>query len=461
MKRLILLSLLVALLSGAALSQVPDEASAPILLNYSTLKKKVDKSDEAIRNEKKNSNANTWVTRGKLYQDVDNLGLEQAQLGLDKRTVTLVYGDPVSTENKEEFVEILKYEGINYIFENERLRGWSRDNPLHEDPLGEALKSYQKAVELTEAEKQLKLQEKLKKDLDELKEQFLRQGLNDYYLKDFEGSLESFQMVLETNTFEIYKGIFDTIMINYSGITARDLGSEYLKEGKTEEGNKMFRKAIKYYNMLADAGYGGSTVYRQLTGDYYMLGDTLGAIENLKKGLKQYPDSTVLISLAGQAYYQLRDNEGGIAFLNDQLEVRPECAIAYYWKGLLLTNKENIEEDLIKEALALYDTSLMYNPGDENVWYQSGYVNYAVGANYFEQEGYEEDEDFRKELNAKGSEYYEKSVEMLEKTYSVAEENANKVLMKESLDLLKRIYYKLYGGDDARYKSVTDRLNNL
>ena len=450
---------MVSVFLGTAFGQGMDDSSGPILLNYATLQKKVAKSDADIANEKKAQSAKTWLSRGKLFQDVDNQGLEQATLGMDKKTLTLFYNEPVSKETTDDNTEIYIYDHIKYYFQDGRLRGWERIDPIHSNPLDEALKSYKKAVDLTEAEKQLKVEEKIKKDLDELKSQYLRFGLNKYYLKDFGAALKSFESILAVEEFAIYEGVVDTTMINYSGITARDMGASLLQQDKPEEAKKMYLKAINYYKQLAAVGFGGSTVYRQMTGDYYMIGDTLGAIQNLKDGLEQYPDSSTLVSLAAQAYYQLKDNEEGLKFIEDRIEKRPKCAVAYYWKGLFITNKENVEEETIQQALALYDSSLMFNPLDGNVWYQSGYVNYAVGANYFEQEGYEEDPDFRKELNAKGNEYYEVAVEKLEKTYEVA--NGNQVLMRESLDLLKRIYYKLYGSEDERYISVTTRMKEL
>jgi tetratricopeptide (TPR) repeat protein len=458
MKRLILLSIMLVAILGNAFTQSPDDSSTPILLNKATLTKKAAKSDEAIADEKKNIKAKTWITRAKLFQDVDNMGLEQASLGMDKTTLRLFYNEPTSTTT-EENKEILTYESIKYIFEDGRLRGWTRVDPISENPLDESFRSFKKAIDLTEAEDQLKLEEKLKKDIDELKEQYLRQGLNKYYLQDYLGALTSFESILAINELAIFDGFVDTTMINYAGITARDIGALSLKEGNKEQATQMYKKSIGYYTRLADFGFGGSTAYRQMTGDYYMIGDTLGAIENLKKGIEQYPDSSVLVSLAAQAYYQLKDNENGMAFIEKRIADKPDCAVSYYWKGLFVTNKEDVEEETIQQALALYDSSLMIDPSDGNVWYQSGYVNYAVGANYFEQEGYEEDPDFRKELGAKGHEYYEAAIEKLEKTYEVAD--GNYLLTKESLDLLKRIYYKLYGGEDERYLSVQKRMNEL
>ena len=44
------------------------EASTVVLLNYSAIKKKVEKSDADIQDPKKNIKAATWEKRGELYQ---------------------------------------------------------------------------------------------------------------------------------------------------------------------------------------------------------------------------------------------------------------------------------------------------------------------------------------------------------------------------------------------------------
>lgn len=457
MKRSILLAMLAVFISGNIHSQ--EMAPATILLNYTTLEKKAERSDDAIANEKKGARAKTWISRGRLFQDIDNLGLEQVQLGIDKTILRQNYPEPLSSEKNADHVETLTYEHIQYFFENNRLRGWKRIDPIVEKPLDEAFRSYKKGIELTDADKKMKLEEKIKPDLDELKAQFQREGQDQYYLKNYKDALLAFESILQVNKIEIYDGLIDTLMINYCGIVAREIAGNLLEEDKNEEAEKMYRKTIDYYNRLADLGFGGSSAYVQMTRDFYAIGDTLGAIENLKKGIRQYPDSSLLVTLVAQAYYLMKDNETGLSFVNQRIKDKPDGPAAYYWKGLLITNQEDVDEETIKQALAYYDTSLMYDPTNGSVWYQSGYVNYAVGANYFEQESYEENPDLRKELNAEGVKYYEEAVEKLEKTYEISGDDH--VIRKESLDLLKRIYYKLYGGEDDRYLDVNKRLNNL
>jgi tetratricopeptide (TPR) repeat protein len=457
MKRLKLITAVTVFIFVSALIQAQDGA-APILLNHSTLQKKADKSDEQIAHEKKGLKEKTWRKRGEIFQDIDNLGLEQIQLGMDQTTVKLFYNNPESIDTKED-VEIYKYENINYFFENGRLRGWTRNNPIHENPLTEALRSYKKAIELTDEGKKMKTQERIKDNLEELKLQFQRKGQNEYYLEDYLASLEAFESIHEVNEIPIFEGVIDTLMINYCGIVAREIGARYMMDGKEQKAEEMYKKAIDYYDQLSEMGYGGSSNYVQMTRDFYAIGDTIGAIDNLKKGLEQYPDSTLLVTLAAQGYYLMKENEEGLEFIAERLEAKPECPAAYYWKGLLITNIDDVEEELIKDALALYDTSLMYDPTNASVWYQSGYVNYAVGASYYEQESYEEDSEMRKILNDKGRAYYTAAAEKLENVYDLTDDDP--MIRKEALDLLKRVYYKLYGSEDEHYIRTNERLQDL
>ena len=449
MKKVLFLTVILAVAAGTMNAQ---QATTVILLNHSTLKKKVEKSDEDIAHEKKGVKPTTWVKRGELFQDVFNQGLEQMQVGLDKTMMTINYGEPESTETKDG-VTIYKYETINYYFEGGQMRGWTRNDPIHEAPLQEALRSFEKALALEDEGKKEKLQEKMEDELTNLKDQFIRSGQNHYYLGDKKTALKEFEAVIEIDKeFSIFNDVVDTLMINFSAIVAKDIAQE-------ENSEEMYRESIKYYQQLTDLGYGGSTVYLQMDPLFKIVGDTVGAIESLQKGLKQYPDSSFLVALTAQTYYQLDENEKGLAFINKRLADRPDCATAYFWKGLLISNQPEISEDTIKMVLELYEKALELDPDNGQIWFQSGYVNYALGANKFELESYEEDEALRKQHSKEGKEYYNVAIEKLEKAYDLL--GNEKSLQIEALDLLKRIYYKLYGMEDARYKDVQQRLNNL
>ena len=87
MKKLLML----VLIATAIISMHAQEGKTVVLLNYSTVKKKVEKSDVDIKDPKKSIKATTWLKRGELFQDVFMLGVEQLQEGMAPATVILFY----------------------------------------------------------------------------------------------------------------------------------------------------------------------------------------------------------------------------------------------------------------------------------------------------------------------------------------------------------------------------------
>ena len=215
MKKLFI-SLIVA--SVALMGVSAQEGSAVVLLNYNTVKKKVEKSNTDIEDPKKGAKAATWMKRGEVYQDVFMVGLEQLQEGMPATTMTLFYNEPnsIDTETKDgASYEYYKYDHMTYTYVNGALQEWERVDPIHEDPLKVAMEAYFKAIELDEKGK---VQSKAKENLTELKAQLKRQGVNAYYKSDYDNALGSFENVLTVNNQEVFAGEFDTVMVQYYGI---------------------------------------------------------------------------------------------------------------------------------------------------------------------------------------------------------------------------------------------------
>ena len=95
--------LTLAIMAATIMSLSAQEGAAPVvLLNYSTLQRKVEKSNEQIQHDKKKTKSKTWEKRGELFQDVFLFGLEQVVEGMSPQTLRLFYQDPdsVMTETK-------------------------------------------------------------------------------------------------------------------------------------------------------------------------------------------------------------------------------------------------------------------------------------------------------------------------------------------------------------------------
>jgi len=448
MKKLFLSLLVVSVVLMGVQAQQP-EGSSIILLNYSAVKKKMEKSDEDIQHPKKKLKDKTWMKRGEAYQDAFMFGLEQLAEGMAPTTVTLFYGEPenVETVTKEDGTvsEIYKYEHMKYTFTNGALQQWERIDPLHEDPLRVAIDAYQKALELDEKGRQT---DDVKEALTEVKNQLKRQGVNDYYAGDFDGALNSFENVLEVNDMELFAGEFDTIMVQYSGIISREIAGE-------TDNEELYKKAIEYYHQLADADFGGHNTYLQLKMDYLAIGDTLGGIEVLKEAYAKYPDEVSIVANLADTYIQSKKFDEGIEFMRGVISENPDIAEAHYWLGRLLINKEEVES--IDLALEAYNKAAELKPDLYYIWYDMGYIYYLQGQDFYDRANTEEHEPTREELIRLGNEKYLEAIPVLEKAYDLNEENME--VKYETLDLLQRMYYKEQMMDDyERVKALKENM---
>jgi tetratricopeptide (TPR) repeat protein len=437
-----------AVVAIATIGISAQEGTAVVLLNYSTVKKKVEKSDAEIQDPKKNIKASTWEKRGELFQDVFMLGLEQLQEGMAAPTVVLFYKEPlnIETETKDgALYEKYIYEHMTYTFVNGALQEWTRVDPIVEDPLRIAMDAYFKALELDEKGK---MAEGIKEKLIELKMQLKREGVNNYYLGDYDGALNSFENVLEVNNQSLFAGELDTIMVQYSGIISREIAS------KTDN-KELYQKAIDYYQQLADVNYGGPNTYLQMKNDYFALGDTLKALECLKEAYDKYPDTVNIIANIADTYIQMKDFDGGIEFMSRVIENNPEIAESYYWNGRLLINKEDVE--YIERALESYKKAGELDPSLYYIWYDMGYIYYLQGADFYERANEETHEPTRIRLLELGSSKYKEAIPILEKAVALNTENTS--VKYESLDLLQRMYYKEQMMED--YERVKELKANL
>ncbi|MCK4989423.1 MAG: tetratricopeptide repeat protein [Bacteroidales bacterium] len=424
-------------------------ASSVVLLNPTTVKKKVDKSDAEITDPKKSLKAATWLKRGDLYQDVFNIGLEQTQDGMDTQMLTLFYKKPNGIENKTledgSLQETYNYEGMKYVFVNGALQQWERVNPFCEDPLRIAIDAYVKTRELDDDGK---LESKVKEGFISVKTLLKRQGVNAYYTDDYESALGSFEDVLEINELDLFAGEMDTVMIQYSGIISREIA------GKTDN-NDLYLKSIGYYKQLAAAGFGGPNTYLQIKMDYMNLGDTLSALGILQEAYTKYPDTVTIIANLANTYIELKQIDEGIAFMETVVENNPNIPESYYWLGRMYINKEEVEA--IDKAIESYGKAAELDPSIYYVWYDMGYIYYLQGADFFERSNEETNDATREKLIELGKEKYQASIPILEKAYEF--NNDNDEVKFETLDLLQRIYYKEEMTE--QYERVKELKNNM
>jgi tetratricopeptide (TPR) repeat protein len=416
------------------------KAQDVVLLNYNTLERKYEKSLEKTQDEKKGSNSKTWFKHGQLLQDIYKIDLEYIGEGTGITELKLYYKEPVSVETEQEgpnVIKTLQYPRINYVFVNDALSRWEKTQEIVEEPLDKAYEAYLKTLELDEKGK---LKDDVKEELTELKGQFMQSGINAYYNDNHEEALADFEMVLNINDLDMFEGIVDTIMIQYSGIIARE-------EGK-------YKKAAEYYKKLADMNYGGPAVYLNIKNDYLELEDSAQAIQIMEEAFTKYTDSVNVVANLIDLYIKTDNIEQGLSKIEEVISNNPDKGELYYWKGRLLLNTEG--EDRIDQAIEVYEKAIEKNPLLYYVYYDIGFIYFLQGQDIFSQAGLEQDKQLREEITKIATEKYQDALPMLQKAYEL--NDANMEIKCETLDVLKRIYYKLGMEDD--YNRVTAEINN-
>ena len=435
MKRLLSIALFFCGLTGAmAQDQI-------VTLNFNSLQKKLEKSDERIQDEKKGTKAKTWFERGKLMQDIFDIDLEFVTDAMDPSMLKIYYKEPekIETETKNgEKTEIYEYPRMDFYFKNNKLDHWVRKQSVVEDPLDKAYEAYQKTLQY---DGKGKYTDKVKEQLIQLKTEYKQKGINAYYSGDSKEALQDFQAVLDIDDMKMFEGAKDTIMIQYAGIIAREMGD--------------YQSSIKYYKKLADMNYGGPNTFLNIKNDYLTLGDTAQAIQTMEKAFKEYPDTLNVVANLVDLYIRTGKIDEGLQTVNDAIANNPQRAEFYYWKGRLLLNSQTDES--IEKAIECYNKALEIDPNLYYVYYDLGLIYFLQGQDLFKQGGMEKDAARREQINQVASKKYQDAIPKLEKALSLNDSNPE--LKKESLDLLKRIYYKLQMED--KYNDVVNQLNNL
>jgi hypothetical protein len=436
MKRIAILALMMFSIAAA------NAQEAVVLLNYAVMEKKYLKSEADSKDPKKSANPTTWFNRGKLMQDIYTIDLQYIQEGVDKTMLKLYYKEPKSTRiegSGADAAEVLVYDRIEYYFVNGLLARWNKTKTIVPDPLHLALDSYQKTLEL---DTKGSLQKKLTEQLSLLKQQFKQNGINAYYSGNKAEAVLDFEKVLVINEMPMFAGEVDTVMIQYSAIIAREMND--------------FATAAKYYEQLAEMGWGGPNTYLNIKSDYIMLADTVSAITTMEKAFEVFPDTVAIVANLVDLYIRTGKIEQGLAKVDAAIASNPDKGELYYWKGRLMINLEN-DESSIDKAIEAYKTSLAKNETLYYSYYDLGFIYFLQGQDFFSQAGLEKDLKRRAQINEIATEKYQESIPLLENAVKYNDNNAD--LLRETYDTLKRVYYKLEMTD--KYNEVNEKLKGL
>ncbi|MBW6536224.1 MAG: tetratricopeptide repeat protein [Mariniphaga sp.] len=306
---------------------------------------------------------------------------------------------------------------------------------LVENPLDEALKAYQRALDLDEKGR---FTNSIKVKLTLLSNDFTNQAIEAFNNEKFDLALNSFEQILAINDIPIFKAdnpnAVDTAIIYNAGLAA-------LKAGN-------FDKAIEYFSEAAQHGYNGAKIYPVIAGVYEHKKDTLAALKILKQGFEKYPaDMDVLASMI-QTYINLERRAEALEYLNMAIEKDPSNATFFLVMGRLY---EETDED--EKALIAYQKAIDIDPELFMAWYNIGVFYYNKGVQQWEIAGKvpaNDNETYERELK-KANEWWEKALPFMEKCHELDSEEAT------TIESLKNLYYRLNQMDN--YNLMEEKSN--
>lgn len=397
-----------------------DMSTETSTLNYNSLEKKLDKSNEDILDEKASAKASTWEKRGEILQDCHDVNTDLLRLGMSETEVKLFpeFRETNEIKKKEEngvVTEEYVYDRITLIFENGVLQNWKETKVIHEDPLPEALKAYKKALELDDKGK---IDKKIKEDLDRLKLQAENDAIRHFTRQEYVDALRKFELIMDISKVDLYEGYIDTVIVYNAALAARNAGDH--------------KKAAHYFEKAAELGYGGSDTYYLLKTEYMALQDTAKALQTLEKGYELYPDSTIIIFELVNYHLQAGNSEEGMKYLNAAEQIAGDNPSIYFAKGTLFEKLGDKEK-----AMEAYREALRIDPEFFNAWFNIGALYFNQAVEMYEKANSIEDLDDYNKAKAAADEVLRKSIEPLEKAHQLLPTD------KSTLETLSTIYYRL------------------
>jgi len=403
-------------------------------LNYDALKKKLEKSNLDIKDAKKEALSKTWLLRGELLQDINDVNSEFLRYGMSTMEAKLFLKEPTEVKTVEEG-EIVKqvyvYPRINLTFENDALKSWKETEVIHPDPLPEALAAYNKALEL---DVKGSLDKKIKENLERMKKQLETKAINGFTEGDYDASLTAFENIMEVSKSSVYEGYIDTIIIYNAALAAKNAGKH--------------DKAIQYLRRAIDLGYGGSVAYYLLKSEYVLVNDSNGVINTLEEGFKKYPDTSLILIEIVNYYLTSGDVSKGLEYLELAEKKESDNPSIYFAKGTLYEKSGNKEK-----ALEAYNKSIEIDPEYFNAYFNIGALYFNNAVELYEEANKLEDIKAYNAAKVIADNELKKAIAPMEKAYQINPEE------RATMETLQTIYYRLQMLD--KYEEMKKKLSEM
>ncbi len=309
---------------------------------------------------------------------------------------------------------------------------------LANDPLGTALESYKKALELDEKGKNANA---VKISLTLLVSDFTDQAVKAFGENKYESALASFKSILDIEALPVMQEAdkaapVDTVIIFNAGLAAYNA--------------EKYEEAVKYYREAAKYEYNGARTYELIASSYINMQDTAQALTSLQEGFEKYPENSAILVLMINIYLNANKVDDAMKYLDLAIKQDPENASFYFARGSLY-DKIGQQDN----AITAYEKAIELKPDYFDAYYNLGAIYYNQGVRQLEIANAvpsSQPEKYEAEKN-KADEYFRKAIPYMEKASEINPEDTY------SLESLKTLYYRLKMMD--KFDEVNKKLEDL
>ncbi len=412
---------------------------------YPILENKLEKSDNAIADEKKTTKTKTWFSRAELLMDIYDVNRKYIE-GQPLVSVKFSLGDPKEEKTKEidgKNYKVMVYDRVNVIIdEKNNVYNYEETKKICENPLEEALKALKKAEELNAADH--KLDKKLSEAYQKLSSLYVHKGGRCYfYSSDNEGAYKNFEQAVIINEKEITEASVDTTLIYHTALMASLVN-------KPEISNKYYYKALEY-------NYPEPKIYAALKKNFFELGDTLKGIEVLKEGFEKYPDNQDIVIEFINYYLTAGKPKEALEYIKMAQEKDPSNVSLYFAEAHMYDKQGEPEK-----AAETYKSVIKMKPDYFDAYFNLGVVYYYFGQDLFKKASEPNISNGEyKDMMEQGNNQLKNAIEPMEKCVEILE--AKDTLSTEEQETLQSVYETLrsiyYRFDmKEKYKAVNAKL---
>ena len=308
---------------------------------------------------------------------------------------------------------------------------------LSNDPLTVAFESYLKALELDDKDR---FSKSVKIKLTLLIGELTNQAVAAFSEEKYEKALKSFEQIMAIEQTPVYKSedptSVDTVIIFNAGLAAYNA--------------QKYDKAIEYYKQAAKYKYNGAKTYSLISNSYMQKLDTIGALQVLQEGLKEYSDNGPLLVEVINIYLNANKIGDAMKYLEIAIAQDPKNASYYFAQGTLFDKLQRTAE-----ATNSYLKAIEYKDDYFDAYYNLGALYYNKGVKQVDVANavpsnqplkYEEEKN-------KADLEFKKAIPYMEKAHEINPTD------KFTMESLKTLYYRLKMLD--KHAEIIEKMKSL